>query len=1069
MKQKLLSLFFVLFCVVSHTLAQTKSVSGRIVDSNGEPIPGVTVTASSPESSVQSNSYGDYKIEVAEGATLSFRSLGYEANIVQIGSAAIYNVVLEQSERTLDEVIVTAYGSQTKESIVGSVASVSSKDIEKRPVSSVTAVLEGIAPGIQVNNSYGEPGSSPNIRIRGYTSINGNNSPVIILDGVVFGGNISDINPNDIESMSVLKDATSGALYGNRAAAGAIVITTKKGRSGANFNAVVNQGVFSRGVKEYETLSPQEFMEVSWQGYRNQLLWNSPTLSEADANAQASSTLVPSILKLNIFDRADDQLFDENGRLVSGIGIKGSYAEDLDWFKPIIRNGYRQEYSLSGNGGTEKGNYLYSLGYLDEQAYIVSSEFTRLSGRLSGEITPTTWLTAGMSANATHQLSHFTTGDGNGFINPWNYARNIAPIYPIHLHDLTTGAYVLDTEGNKVYDDGSTSRAQYAGRHIIWETELNKDQTRRNTLNSQAFVDFNILNNLKFSVIGDINLRFSELRAYENAIIGDGSGNGGRGGRDIYNYKNYTLQQQLSYNTSFDGLHNFDILVGHENYGSTYTWLYARKAGEVFPGMEEFANYNNITSLTDYSYDDKSESYLGRLRYNYDEKYYFDGSIRRDGTSRLHPDQRWGTFWSLGGTWMISKENFMQEANWLNELKLRAATGVVGNITSASMYAYMPKYSLGQNNNLPAFWKSSLGNPELLWEGNQSSSVALEGRIFDRLNFMFEYFDKRSKDLIFDLNLPLSTGSTSTSAVSTITKNIGDISNKGIELTLDADIIRKQDWRWNIGVNATFLKNEVVRLPEENREEGIISSPFKYFEGKSIYEYWLPKYAGVDMLTGQALYFADTEANDPTEESGPHYAFQEEINGTMYTRNAAYAVRDFLGTAVPNVMGAFNTNVSYKNFSLSGLFTYSLGGLGLDYSYMSLMSVTANPSNVHKDVLNSWTTAPEGMTETSEKRINRKVLPQINYATSQYNNATSSRFLFDNNYFVIKNIALAYRMPEFIVNKINARSLVLNFAVENLATFTALQGYSPQQTFGGYSQNEFVPARTFSFGLNLGL
>ena len=1071
MKQKLLTTMVAMACVTSVSYAQTRQVSGKITNEQGAPLSGVTISVSGSSLSSQTNNYGDFTIQASQGSIITFKAIGFEEQQITVGSGNVYNVTLKESIRDLDEVIVTAYGKQTKESIVGSVVSITSKDIEKRPVSSATAALEGIAPGLQVNNSYGEPGSSPNIRIRGFGSINGNNAPVYILDGVVYQGNISDINPNDIESMSVLKDATSGALYGNRAAAGAIVITTKKGRVGSHLNLIVNQGVFSRGIAEYETLGPKEYLEASWLGYRNQLMTNTPTLTVAEANQRASDNLVPSIMKLNIFNRPANQLFDANGKLVSDAEILGDYASDLDWFSPIIRNGHRQEYQLGGNGGNEKGNYLFSLGYLDEQAYVTTSNFTRLSGRINAEVKPATWVRAGMSANGTHQLSNFSTGSGSGYTNAWMYARNIAPIYPIHLHDPATGAYVLDGQGNKVYDDGTATRNQYAGRHVIWENELNSEVTRRNTFNSQGYLDFNLYRGLKLSLIGDINLRYDETRDYENKIVGDGVGNAGRGGRDIYNYKNFTLQQQLSYNTSINGLHNLDFLVGHENYGNKYTYLYARKAGEVFAGVDEFSNYNNITSLTDNTFEDKTESYLGRARYNYDEKYYFDASIRRDGTSRLHPDKRWGTFWSLGGTWMISKEEFLKSSSWLNDLKFRAATGVVGNVASVDWYGYMATYAIGQNNNLPAFWKTSLGNADLLWEGNQSSSIALEGRVFNRLNFIVEYFDKRSKDLIFNVNLPLSTGSNTTgSAVSTITRNIGDISNRGLELTMDADLIRNENIRWNLGFNATFMKNEVVKLPEENKENGIISSPFKYMEGRSVYDYWLPQYVGVDMMTGQALYLADTEAYDPQATSGAHYAFQENINGTMYTRNSAYAVRDYVGSGVPDVFGAVNTAVDYKNFTLSGIFTYSIGGKGLDYSYMDLISATSTPSSLHKDILNSWNGVPDGMTATSSNRINPDATPQINFANSQYNNATSSRFVFDNTYFVIKNIALGYRFKSDLITRMNLRSLGVNFSVENLATFTkGAKGYSPQQTFGGYSQNQFVPARTFSFGVNIGI
>lgn len=1062
---------FAVACITSASFAQTREVSGTVSAEDGKPISGASISVVGSSAATQTDVSGNFKISAAPGSTLNISYVGFNSQRVSIGNSTVLNVTLIPDNTTLDEVLVVAYGTQTKESITGAVASISSKDIEKRPVSSVTAVLEGASPGLQVNNSYGEPGSSPNIRIRGFGSINGSSAPVYVLDGVIFGGNISDINPNDIESVTVLKDATSAALYGSRAANGVIVITSKKGRVGTSeLNVVANWGSFSRGIPEYDMLSPQAFMETTWAGYRNQLASANPSWTRERANEEATSGLIPSILKLNIFDMEPDQLFDSNGKLNPNAKIKGDYAGDLDWFEPISRNGLRQDYSINGRGGSEKSSYFFSTNYLSEEGYLTTSNFDRLSGRVSGEIAPKSWVKAGMSINASHQLSDYMTSTGTStIVNPWYYARAIAPIYPIHAHDPVTGKFLLDGQGNKIYDNGETSRNQLIGRHVIWEQELNEDKTKRNTMNSQAYLNFNFLENFTFSVLGDINLRYNEERSYDNAIIGDGSGNKGRANRDIYNYKNYSAQQILNYTNTFNNSHNVDLMVGHENYGNIYTYLGGSKNTETFAGQNHLINFSNIVSFTDYEYNDKTESYFGRARYNFEEKYYVDGSLRRDGTSRVAKHNRWANFWSVGGTWIASKEAFLQDVSWLNTLKLRAATGVVGSLGSLGFNDYLSLYALGQNNNLSALYKSNIGNPDLKWEGSQSSSLAVEGRLFDRVNFVVEYFDKRSKDLLFNVNLPLSVGSTTNgSGSATVTRNIGDLVNKGFEFTADADIIKNHDFTWNLGFNATILKNKIINLPEENKENGIISSPFKYMEGYSVYDYFLRQYAGVDMMTGQSLYYADTDTYDPSDAGGAWHPFQEEINGVMYTRNSSYAKQEFSGTAIPSLMGAINTNLNYKNWSLSGLFTYSLGGKGLDYSYMNLMAVTANPSSAHADLTQSWTEAPAGMTATSPDRINPNAIPQVHFSNSQYNNAMSTRFLMKSSYFIIRNIALGYRLPSEIAQKAGLSRVSFILTGENLATFTGLKGYSPQQTFGGYSQSQFVPNRTISFGLNIG-
>lgn len=1062
---------FVAACITSMAYAQTRQVAGKVTAEDGSPVAGATILVVGTNQLTQTDQSGNFTINAAPGATLKVSMIGFTTQNVSIGNSALASIVLKSDETDLEEVVVVAYGSQNKEAITGAVASVNAKDIEKRPVSSVTAVLEGAAPGLQVNNSYGEPGSSPNIRVRGYGSINGSSSPVYVLDGVVFAGNISDINPNDVESISVLKDATSAALYGSRGANGVIVITTKKGKVGtAEINLNANVGTFTRAIPEYDMLDPKQYMEASWAGYRNQLATANPTWTLAKASEEATKGLIPSILKLNIFDMEPEQLFDGNGKLNPDAKIKGDYADDLNWFDPISRVGSRQDYSINGRGGSEKSKYFFSTNYLSEEGYITTSNFNRLTGRVSGEITPKSWIRAGMSVNASHQLSNFLESTGTTtIVNPWYFARAIAPIYPIHAHDPLTGNYIFDASGNKIYDNGESSRNQLIGRHVIWENELNEDRTKRNTMNSQAYVNFDFLDHFTFSALADINLRYNEDRSYDNAIIGDGSGNNGRASRTIYNYKTYTAQQLLSYKNTFNNLHNLDVMAGHENYGQIYTYLNGSKNTETFAGQNHLINFTNIVSFTDYEYNDKLESYFGRARYNFDEKYYLEGSVRRDGTSRVSKDNRWDNFWSLGASWTISKENFLKDIAWVNNLKLRAATGVVGSLASLGLNDYLSLYALGQNNNLSALYKSNIGNPDLKWEGSQSSSLAVEGRVFDRINFGIEYFDKRSKDLIFNVNLPLSVGSTTSgSGTASVTRNIGDLVNKGFEFSFDADIVRNNDFTWNLGFNATIIKNKIINLPAENKENGIISSPFKYMEGHSVYDYFLRQYAGVDMLTGQSLYYADTETYNPTDNTGAWYNFQEEINGVMYTRNASYAKQEFSGSGIAKLAGGIKTDLSYKNWSLSGNFTYSIGGKGLDYTYMGFMGMTSNPSSSHADLTKAWTEAPEGMTATSPDRINPDAIPQIHFSNSQYNNATSTRFLLNNSYFVVRNIALGYRLPSAIAQKAGLNRVNFILTGENLATFSALKGFSPQQTFGGYSQTQFVPSRTFSFGVNVG-
>lgn len=1076
MSRKLFGFFVLLSVLITQgAFAQSKSITGTVTETNGEPMLGATIIVVGTNNGTSTDFDGKFNLTVNQGEKLEVSYVGYGTKTIEVGSANTYDIVLEMDSNIMDEVLIVAYGTATKESITGSVASIDSKIIEKRSVSNAIGALEGAAAGVQINNTVGQPGSEPSVRIRGFTTINGSNSPLYVVDGVPFGGNISDINPSDIESMSVLKDASASTLYGNRASNGVIMIQTKSGRGSGGMNVSVRQGIFTRGNSEYDRIYPDDFMEVMWQGYRNSLLTDNPSMSIADANAKASSSLIQDYLITNIYNVSDDNLFTEDGRLNPNAEILDGYRGDLDWFKPLERTGYRQEYNVSARNTNERGGVYYSAGYMSEEGYLKNSDFNRFNARMNADYKANDWMKYGLSLNGSHQKSNTlsaTTSSANSFVNPFMYSRNIAPIYPVHLHDKTTGAFILDEEGNKIYDGGEGTRNQYVGRHTVWENELDRDRSYRNTLNGQVYADFTFLENFTLTLLGDLNVRNSENRTYNNAIIGDGAGNNGRASRSVYRYKNYTAQQLLNWNKSF-GDHNLEVLVGHENFYDSYTYLYGYKTTETFAGKEDLINFTDITRLYDYKQTYATEGYLSRAKYNFDNKYFAEASFRRDGSSKFAKDQRWGNFWSIGGSWIISKEEFFN-LDFVDDLKLRASYGEVGSDQGAGRYAYHALYNIAQNSNMAALYKSQNAANDLKWETSSSIGAALEGRLFNRLNFNIEYFDKRSQNLQFDLNLPLSSGATSTgSAVSTITKNIGAISNSGLELTMDVDIIRNQDWNWNVAANATFMKNRIKKLPEENRENGIISGNFKRVEGRSIYDFYMVQFAGVDQMTGEALYEADAETfnvngSNPDAEDLPD-EFLREINGKYYTTNTTYGRRDWSGSAIPDVFGSFSTALSWKNFTLSGLFTYSVGGKVYDYSYNSLMSMSGTPGALHKDILNSWNGVPEGMTETSIDRIDANGIPVVNYSTSSYNNATSNRFLQNGSYLVIKNITLSYDLPNHLLENMKLSSMNFSLGVENLATFTKLKGMDPQQSFAGSSQNAFVAARVFTLGVNVGL
>ena len=1085
MERKLSVMLIAVFCLLfgGKALAQS-TVSGTVFSSEDDsPIIGASIKIQGTKMGAATDIDGKFRLEnVKKGATLVVTYIGMQTKTVKAGENM--KIYLTSDSKSLDEVVVqVAYGAAKKSTLTGAVTQVDSKQIEVRPVSSVTSALEGTTSGVQINSTYGQPGEEPSIRIRGFGTVNGSATPLYVLDGVPFGGNISDLNSNDIESITVLKDAASCALYGNRASNGVILITTKRGKGEKMaFNLKVNQGTYSRGVKEYKMLNAKEFMETSWLNLRNSRI--SAGDDQATANAYASKNLINDELYLNIYNKADDQLFDANGKLVSDAQILDGYADDLDWYDNAIRDGYRQEYNFSGSQASAKSDYYFSVGYLNEKGYVTNSDFDRLTGRAAMNFHPKKWLNTGFTISGSHQKSNITNGNASeSYTNAFMFCRNIAPIYPVHLHNAD-GTYQLDSFGNKQYDSGSytdengnpvLTRNQYQDRHVIWENELNENKSFRNTLQSSAYMDLKFLNDFTFTVKGELNVRNNENRTYNSALIGDGKGNNGRTSRSIYRYKNYTFQQQLNWNHTF-GNHTVGVLLGHENYSYFYDYTYIYKTNQTFAGQDNLDNFTNLTNGSGYSNRYRTESYLGRIRYDYQEKYNVEASFRRDGSSRFAKESRWGNFGSIGASWVVTKEDFMKPISWVNNLKLRADYGLVGNDAGASYYSYMALYASNQNHNKGAYYLSQLANTKLKWETGASFGIGVDARLFNRWNISAEYFDKRNKDLLFDVYLPLSAGATSSSsAEATITENMGTISNRGFEINTDVDIFKNKDWTVNFSANASFIKNKIVELPEQDKD-GIISGIYKIAEGKSRYEFFTYTYVGVDQMTGNSLYKANLENYHVTTADGQTVGnadgndiskYVTQIGNEYYVNNTSYALKEYHGSAIPKVYGSFAPSVRYKDLSLSLMFTYSIGGKVYDAVYSSLMSTGTSPSNYHKDILKSWSEIPSGMTEDSQDRIWYGGIPQINSSMTSTNNATSSRWLTDASYLVLKNINMSYSLPKAWVNALTLESIRLNLSCENAFTCSKRRGMNPQQSFNGYQYNYLVTPRVFTIGVDV--
>ncbi|MCM1368899.1 MAG: SusC/RagA family TonB-linked outer membrane protein [Candidatus Amulumruptor caecigallinarius] len=1087
--KKLFLIMMSLIAVSWSVMAQT-TISGSVVDAgNDEPLIGVTIMPVGGGQGTATDIDGKFTLTVPSGVTTAKVSyVGYKEQTVKLQNGMVIH--LASSSTNLDDVVVVAYGTANKESLTGSVAVVGSKEISERPVTSVTTALEGSSPGVNVNSSTGYPGSSPSIRIRGFNSFsNKAQDPLYVVDGIVFNGSIAELNPADVESMSVLKDAASCALYGSRGANGVVLITTKKakGQGKVDVNFQMNLGAYEVALPLYDRLNAEQWMEASLVGYTNNVA-TKQNISYADALAQTRNSFVSSYLKgVNVFGRYDidgnitgvpaNEMFDENGRLAEGTFILPGY-NDLNWWDAITRTGFREEYNLNAAGSTDKFDIFASAGYLKQDGYVIETDYERFTGRLNANFRPVSYFKAGINLAASYtegSTANVNASDLNTTINPFN-VQTYAPIQSIYQHD-ENGEIVLDEQGSPVYSVSGLN----SGGNIIWATRLNKIHNEAINMDGSIYGTAVIPYGFELTLRAGMYRSKSSYSDYSNNQVGSQAGVGGLD-EEFDTYNNYTFNQALNWSHEY-GLNHIDVLLSHENNSYNTAYSFVRASGQKLDNQYILSNFEEVTNHIEGSSGYRTESYLGRVRYNWDQKYFGEFSINRDGTSQFHKDKRWGTFWSVGASWIISKEKFMQNLTWLDYLKFRAAYGAVGNNQNCGYYNYLTLYSwTGTGHLVP----DQLAAPDLKWESTNTLDLALEGSLFnDRFNFSIGFFDKRNADLIYSLVKPWSGGQMGGGYNPSILTNIGEMQNLGWELSFGVDIIRNANLVWNFNCDFSFIKNKIKKLPDGKNLPGQA-----LFQGKSLYENYNYEWAGVDMSNGRSLYEMNPDSPDfySYNEAG-EYNFNSDlwdqyvanakadgvyvnIDGKDYTYKTAYAGRKLTGTKLPTVYGSFGTNLSWKGIHFGMLFTYSLGGKIQNSMYQGMMSVNdQQPQALHKDILGSWTEAPADLDMNSADRINPHATPINNSAISTDNYASnSSQNLISASYLTLKNINLSYDLPAKWVSALKLQNINIGFQMENAFIATAMKGLNPEASIGGAVGSNgayYQPARTYTFQLNV--
>ena len=1043
--------------------AQTKNITGKVMDDKGTPLTGVSVMLKGSKTGTATDATGSYSISVpANAKTLVFSFQGKDVSEVPIGSKTDISISMKTNEAALEEVVVIAYGTAKKETLTGSVGTIKAAEIAKRPITNITNAIEGKIAGVVVGSTNGQPGAGPDIRVRGFGSINATSQPLFVVDGVPYSGGTSNINPDDVETTTLLKDAAATALYGSRGANGVIMITTKKGQKGKNNISVrVLQGVSQRGLKEYDRLNAQQYYPIMWEAYRNSLVYpaSGTGISLDSANRVASGltnrTNIQQLLSYNPFNVANTAIVGVNGQLNPNAGL--IYENDLDWTDDVMRTGSRQDYNINFSGGADKSDYFMSLSYLDDKGFTIRSDLKRYSARLNVNLQPKTWLKTGLNISGNHTVSN-QASDANSttFVNPFFFSRNIGPIYPVYAHNMTTGEFLLDASGNKIWDLGNMGGTMgvpnrpsggFAGRHTLAETSLNELNFRRTVVSARNYVDITFLNDFKLTNNIAVDFQNQTDASYENTLVGDGAP-GGRSSRETGSITGVTLSQLINYNKKI-GNHRVDVLAGHETYNLLETGQRGFRQGQSLTGNTELNNFTTINAATSYLDRYRIESYLSRVTYDYKSKYFVSGSFRRDGNSRFAPDSRWGSFWSVGGGWNLDKENFLNGIKWINQLKLRSTYGVVGVADGIGYYAYQGLYNFANNANEPGIVQSQTAflNRELTWETNGQFDIGFDFSLFkNRISGSVEYYDRRSKDLLFAVPQPLSSGALTTN------KNTATMYNKGIELQLSADVIRWKGITWNMNVNLSTVKNMITKMPETAPK--FVTGTKQYEVGSSIFEYWLRTYYGVDPTDGAALYVAQNTAPGTTRR-----LINNKSGGTdTVTTAISNGKFEYQGTAIPDLYGSFTESLTFKGISLSALFTFQIGGKTYDQNWAGLMSSGTYGGALSNEILGRW-----------QKPGDISNIPRMDAGRTVDFNGNSSRWLIDASYLNIRSVNLSYDIPKHLVSRLKITNAQIFLSAENLAFFSKRTGLNNQQSFSGVTTNAYPPARILTTGITLNL
>ena len=1072
MEKRLATFIACLFLSLGMALAQIQ-VSGVVTSAeDGQPIVGASIKIVGTHTGTVTDIEGNFSLNVQAGAKLEISYIGMIGKTVK--ATKNMKIVLEPDNHSLEEVLVVAFGTAKKSAFTGSAAVVGSEELSKKVATNVTDALVGSVPGLQLRGASGQPGSeNSGINIRGIASMYAKTDPLVIVDGAPYPGNLSSIPTDDIESVTVLKDAASAALYGARGAAGVIMITTKNGKNKeAEVSIDMKWGVNSRAVPQYDIIKdPGQYYEAYYAQVYNNLI-NGGGMNAADANLKANQVML-SQLGYNVFTvPQNEQLIGTNGKLNPHATLGRTYEWNgekyymtaHDWNKAAYKNALRQDYTISIKGSTDRSSFYTSLGYLSDDGVIDNSSYERVSARLKADYQAKKWLKVGVNAQYVHSdtKSNPNLSSETDATNLMYFVSSIAPIYPIYVRTVdANGKPVIKTDANEheMYDYGNpkyygVNRPFISNGNPLGANRYNKVESGFNQINGSVFADIKFAEWLKFNATSTIIYDMTDFSDYQNAYEGPKQGVNGELTKKNTADLRTNNTQTLTFMKSF-GKHSFDALLGHEYYKLTRKYLLGEAEGGFSPSITELNAFANKKNNGSYKLNYNVEGFFGRAQYNYDDKYFASASYRRDASSRFAKENRWGNFWSIGGAWLINKEAWF-EAPFVDELKVKASLGQQGN-DNIGDWAYTDLYTLSKASNTlmsPTFWR--VGNKDITWETTTNLNLGVEFSLFKhRLSGSFDFYTKKVADLLFWLSIPESQGSRG------YYTNIGDMRNTGIEMVLTGVLVSTKDIDWSVTVNMSHNATKVLKLPALKTEQygGFNASNdsktfgYWYREGGPMYNAYLPSYAGVNE-NGEALYWVDEKIDGNATTTGVQPAKSKDYTTTSLNKASYYEQ----GSLLPKVFGGLSTNFRFKRFDLSATFDYQLGGKVYDIQYSSLMSPCSAAGEaghaIHKDYINSW--SPENKSSN---------IPRWQFG-DKFTSGKSDRFLTSARYFNFQSFTVGYTLPKGIIPMIS--NIRIYCAGENLCFWSARKGLDPRFSYEGSGYTgTYSPTRNITGGIQV--